>query len=412
MNIFKSILFKIAEREYWQTVKKKSFWLSTLAFPLAIIALGLVSGLASNYAEEQVNNNLESRKIAIFDETGLFKSNQTNALVIFLDEYQTQALEQQVAQGDLFAAVVIPKEVTNGQPINIVYNSSSLFESLGIDGAVESIIKASAANLIENPELKYLLTQNLNFNSRSIDEFGQIRPNPLANLVLPVAGMFLYITLVTFSTSYLLRSVSEEKENRMIEIMLTNATARQLVWGKVLGQLGIVFTQMLTLLLLSLAALFVLGVNLPAGFLDGISLSFGQVFSVFSFVILGFLSMAGIMVMAASAVGTFREAQSFSTVFILLGILPVYFVTVILADPNGSLAQITSLIPLTSPLIMVMRIGVTELSSLYVLGIALLNLVYVGISFVLAFKIFSMNAVEYSRNVNWLELIQFKRKAN
>lgn len=408
MNIFNSVLSKIAQREYWQTVRKKSFWFSTLAFPLAIFALGAVSGLASSYAEEQVTNNLESRKIAIFDETEMFNSLQSSEQVIFLEQYE--GVEEQVAKGELFAAVIIPAEISQGAPVNVVYNSENLFEGLGVNNIIDGLIKAFAADLIDNPELKYLLTQRLNFNSRSIDETGQTRPDPVANLVVPLAAVIFYIILVTFSTSYLLRSVSEEKENRMIEIMLTNATARQLVWGKVLGQLGIVFTQMAALLLLSLAALAVLGFNLPAGFLDGISLSLSQIFSIFGFVILGFLSMAGIMVMAASSVGTFREAQSFSTVFILLGILPVYFVTVILAEPNGSLAQITSLVPLTSPLIMVMRLGVTELNAFYVLGIAALNAIYVAISFVLAFKIFSMNAVEYSKNFEWMSFIRREKK--
>jgi ABC-2 type transport system permease protein len=398
--MFNSKLLLVAKREYITTVRKPSFWLSTIAFPLFILIIGVISGISSQIAETQGNAAIKEKEINIVDNSQLIDPTILPPNIKLVADNSVKAPETEVYEQKVYAVIRIPADVLNKGQITAYMQQDNFFASSSLQEFTKQLIQQSVIKKAGDPRLVQALNPQWQFKTTLIDSKGQASPDSLSRLAIPIGAVAIYMVLSMFATSYLLRSVSEEKENRMIEIVLSALTPRQLVWGKVLGQLGIVLTQLTTLGLLTLIALQAVKIALPAGILDGLQVSIGPLLLALYFLIAGFLSMAGLMVLAASAVPTYREAQSFSSVFVLISIFPIYFFTAILADPQGTLAIITSLLPLTSPLVMLLRIFLTEVPIVQLIAALALNLIYVVAMFVLAFKVFAMGAMEYNRTVS------------
>lgn len=401
-------LYKVAKREYLQTIKKPSFWVSTFAFPVLMLGLAVLSGFSSAYAQKQGEEQAQNNRIVVLDEKQIIDSSVVpSSFQLINDKGQIDkelAGINDITDSNNYALVYIPSDFSSTKPVEIYMQSRGLFDSANMESVVKQILKASVIENVDNEKAKLVLTDQVAFSTKTINKDGESVGNNAGMLIVPIAAMAIYLLLVSFSTSYLLRSVSEEKENRMIEVVLTAVTPRQLVWGKVAGQIGIVVTQFLTLGLLTIIVLRIAKVQIPAEILSSIVITPQLLIFGILFLVLGFLTLAGLMVIAASAVPTYREAQAFSTAFILIGIIPFYLLTVILADPNGTLAVITSYLPLTSPLVMIMRLSVTEINFVEILFAAIINFVYLALSFVIAFKVFAWGALEYNRAISWKNL--------
>ena len=217
-----------------------------------------------------------------------------------------------------------------------------------------------------------------------------------------------------FSSTYLLQSVSEEKENRMIEIMLSNMTSRELIWGKILGQIAIVFTQLFVLLSLAAIGLYFTLSNNPLPIdLSDLNLTVGQVLLGVFYLFTGFMIMATTMVGVGSSMPTYREASSFSSVFILTAVSPLWFASTIIFEPSGLAATITSYIPFTAPMILMFRNALGELSTLELLFSSGVLVIYVMIGLFLSFKLFEFGSLQYSSRINFQDFLRsfFSRKS-
>ena len=222
----------------------------------------------------------------------------------------------------------------------------------------------------------------------------------ISNFILPIVSIVIYILFTSFATNYLLMSVSEEKENRMIEIILSSVTSKQLIWGKIIGQVAVILTQMALLIGFALLALKIASPSLPIN-LGDIQINPWQIVLAVAYILCGFIILANTMVGAGAAMPNYKDAQSFSTIFILLSILPVYIVTYILTDPNSLIAYVMSYFPYSAPTILLLRsalgaLGPVEIVvSLVVLGF------YIYITGVLAYKLFEYGALEYNQKISF-----------
>jgi len=230
--------------------------------------------------------------------------------------------------------------------------------------------------------------------------------------------------LTTFAVNYLLLSVSEEKVNSVMEIVLSSISSKDLILGKIVGLIGVIFTQVLLLTVLSLVGLVVTSALLGGSgsmfdlgsLLGSLNISTGQLIGqivlgvVFTFS--GFFILACTMVGVGAASPTYKEAQSLSSIFVLLSIFPIYFITIIISDPSGDLAKIFSFIPFTASFVLLFRnaLGALTLPEI-ILGVVTL-LLYCVIFVVIAFKLFEYGALEYSKRISFKEFFStFYRKS-
>src|SRR6185369_7067733 len=114
------------------------------------------------------------------------------------------------------------------------------------DGQATEWIKASILTNLPT-DLQTAYNAKFSTQTKAFDTQGQEVDTSGAKLVVPIASIAIYMLLTSFATSYLLMSVSEEKENRVMEIVLSNLKPKELITGKILGQIGVVITQVLIL---------------------------------------------------------------------------------------------------------------------------------------------------------------------
>lgn len=207
--------------------------------------------------------------------------------------------------------------------------------------------------------------------------------------------------LVSFATSYLLLSVSEEKENRMIETVLSIVKPSDLITGKIIGQVGIIITQVLLLAGLSFAAYKLTSSTggLPID-LANIQLDPIQLILAITYVFFGFLFLSAIMVGVGAATPNYKDAQSMSGIFVMLAVIPLYFVMLIMTNPTGELAVITSYLPFTSSIVLLFRNGLITLPLWEIILSIVTQILYCALGIFIAYKLFEVGSLEFSQRIS------------
>lgn len=396
----------VAKREYIKVVRKPTFWLTTLFFPAFIVVASLISGLSGETLENSIENNEAIDNIVVVDESGLIKE---EVLSNFKEYKFVDSLDQArelVRNNEVDIAIYYPENVLENRDIQAVEQTQGFLSGASTSFISQEILKQSILKELGNDEKITAVKENFNVDITSYNEEGEKQPG-FERFIVPIVSVVIYFVLIMFSTGYLLMSVAEEKENRMIEIVMSTVRPRELIWGKILGQLGIVLTQVATLLSLAILSLVVAGTNfnLPIDFSE-ITITPEQIIGGVFYIVCGFLIMANLMVGVGAATPTYKEAQSFSSIFIILSILPIYFVPIILSAPSGTVSLIVSYFPLTSALILLFRNALGEIALWESIFSGTLLIFYVVVSFYLSFKMFEFGALEYSKKISFKNLLK------
>ncbi len=398
-------MFLVAKREYFSRVRKVSFWLSTLFFPLFIIVIGVLSGLGTAAVEDLSELNLENleQPLLVLDESGLVARNLPLPELVEFIEPQTQtdselneAIER-VKELEAEALIYYPPQLTETLTIQIYTKDQGLFANGKYDGFANALIVQSAQSQIDNPNLVTALNANFATDITAYED-GQVVETGLGSLVFPILSLIIYVLLVTTGSGYMLQSVSEEKENRMIEVILSSISSRELIWGKIIGLIGVVLTQLLALVALSVVPFLAFDLELPVD-LAGLTVTVPQLLLAVFYIMAGFATLSGIMVGLAAAMPSYKEAQSFSGVFYIIGIFPLYLFSVIIADPGGIVATVLSYVPIASPLVFIARSAFDALGTVEIILSVVINIVYVVISFYAAFALFEIGSLEYTQKL-------------
>lgn len=394
-----SKLFLVAKRQYVQTIRKPSFWIATLFFPAFIILVSFISGYTATQAEKKIEEELkEVQAIQIIDEARILNPSLVVSPYQAVDDL-AGAIDA-VKREEIDALFVYPSDFTQNHLIDIYTQDEGIIAREKYNEVARQLVKQSILLEVEDPTKIALFNADLEINGTFYQD-GEVVSDQIENYIIPLASMVLYFTMVFMGTNFLLSSVSEEKENRMIEIVLTAMQSKDLIWGKIAGLVGIILTQLVVLVTLAGLGLSATIENLPFEIdWTAIPIEPMQILVSVFYILAGFLIIATIMVGVGSAMPTYREAQQFSSIFIIASILPVYFATVIIAEPNGLVAMITSYFPLTSPLILLARnaLGAVPLWE-SLISIPILT-IYVLTGFYLAFKLFELGSLQYNEKLS------------
>jgi ABC-2 type transport system permease protein len=283
----------ITKREYLRTVKKKSFWLSTVLMPIFIVVVSLISGSSGQMMEDMVAQGANDlSRVLIMDGTGLLAPEGLPDNIVFVED--KAAAQEEVRSKAASAFIYIPSSILDSKG-EIYTADSDLLSGDTLSNMVNNLLDSSVINSIEDPIKVQLLTTDITFDVTTLTENGDSEFN-IANFIAPAVVVIVYILLISFGSSYLLLSVAEEKENRMIEIVMSLITPKELILGKLIGLLGVVLTQILVLTGMSIAGLMLVGTQIPLDMLSGIEISAGQILMSVFYLFAGFLILANTMV--------------------------------------------------------------------------------------------------------------------
>lgn len=364
------LIWTIARHEYLVNVRRPGFIFFTLLIPalglIGLLVAGFFSGQAMNFLESTFNNPTQDRPTGLIDQSGLF----TPLAADYADDYQVftdeAAARAALLAGDLNGYVIIPPDYLATGDLT-AYAVGGLFDAVSVDsdalrdllvhGLLAGAVTDEVLERVVNPADVTPVMLTAEGQPTSGGDVGSV----VAGFLIPYAlSIFLIISIFTAS-SYLLRSVSEEKETRVIEVVLSSVTATQLLTGKVLGLGALGLTQVLVWLASAVAFTSGLGA-VVAGLVVALS-PWLFVLSA-AYFLLGYL-LYGTLMAAAGALGTTqRESQQMAGIFSFGAAVPFMFNSLFIASPNGAIARFLSIFPLTAPTAMMLRLPLTTVSPL------------------------------------------------
>jgi len=338
----------VAKREYVRTVRRRGFRFATVLIPLLLGLWVLFFGFI--IADDAVPD-----RVVVVNESALALSSSdapAGPSVEVVDQAQAQAL---LSAGDAEAVYVIPADVASGGVIERVVP--------GDTEGVASILGGESAQLqaVLSAHVRAAMLQELGVSDEAIGQLLADPPietvagfdgEPVEGEVSPVAilapyAFALIFVLSIFTTAgYLLQSVAAEKENRVVEILLSTVSPLALMLGKIIGLGAAGLTQIGVWAVAGIAAL------LAAGDVDlGATLDLPpEAFAVaVAYFVGGYLLYAAVFSAIGAAMTSIREAQQLSSFGAILGTLPIILTVVFMQDPMSSIAVALTLFPFTAP---------------------------------------------------------------
>ena len=370
-------MYLIIEREYLERVRKKSFIIVTLLMPILMIGLMIAPTLMMLYSTS------DQKQIVVIDKSGRVADKlQPSAEILFVEESvlsKAEACNVYNEESGIFGVLYIGEEIEARDSVQLITNSSlSPMLEENIATQISSIVereKLRAYNIdnldeiLANVETHIELSTYLN-DGTGAEESMESTSSGMNYILGLVLGMLLYMVILLYG-QMVLTSVVEEKSSRVLDVMVTTCTPFQLMMGKILGIALVAITQIgIWALLVISSSKFLLPTLLPAdiaatndmmlGSVVGTLGDTGYIAMLFTYLLLfilgGFLLYASLYAAAGSAVDSVQDGQQFNTVIMLPIILSIIVMTSVFNDPNSSLVFWGSMIPFTSPVVMVARI--------------------------------------------------------
>jgi ABC-2 type transport system permease protein len=440
-------IWLIIQREYLTRVRKKSFVIMTFLGPLLMASVWIVPLLLASRSDG-------IKTIEVLDETGLFfeefKETADTKFLYIIDDLQTA--KENLAESESFAILYIPKS-SYSTPIAFYLYS---YKNPGL--SLKMYLQESANKILENKKLQdvygideqtlasvksnvSLIVEDIETSKKSYTEVSWVLGF--------IGGMLIYFFIFMYG-SQVMRGVIEEKTSRIIEVIVSSVKPIQLMLGKIVGIAMVGLTQFLLWVFLTLAIVSAFtaiyseqiekykmgeqpitnpGQLFPSdamGMPDtqqglealGSDENIGQIIDVFFSINYGviiftfiFFFIGGYLLYAAlfAAIGAAVDNEADTQQFMLPVTLPLIFAIIIglsfvLNNPDGTVAYWLSLIPLTSPIIMMIRVpfGVNIYTDL-IPSMVLLILGFLGTTWVAA-KIYRTGILMYGKKVSYKEL--------
>lgn len=432
----------IIRREFKAKVKNKSFIMMTFLSPLLMIVMGFFIYFLTKKNDEKVKN------IVYIDNSQLFSKDEfKDTKTVKYSDFTALGIEEakeKVQLGDYYGVLFIPKKVEIEDFESSIEFYSKDSPSLFIIKDLERVIETRLRNLkLTNfgIDLQKIEASKMDATIKMFNFSGEESSKLINGLKIGVgaiAGYLLMMFVMIYGTS-VMRSVIEEKTSRIIEIIVSSVKPFQLMLGKIIGNASAGLLQFfiwgILLLILSTIASSAFGVdvvemqtakipteqvemvqqNANAGEMQGViqeilKLPLFTLFILFIFYFLGgFMLYSSFFAAIGAAVDNETDTQQFVFPIILPLILGVYvgFATVI-NDPHGPISTIFSIIPFTSPIVMLMRVpfGVPWYELL--ISMLLLFLTFVTVVWFAA-KIYRVGILMYGKKPTYKDLWKWMR---
>ena len=424
----------ILQREYMSIVGKKSFIVMTLLMPFLLILLGCIPVLL-----QMINTN-DEKTVAVIDETGRYggaiKSDDQ-----FDFEYYDQAKSGNARQlydekgKELYAIVIIPRDVEATHQL-LVYSESAVSSTLiaHLERSMGKTLTDAKVRSYGIEGLEKILKEcNVEVNVRSIkwsDGGSEETSSTDIAMIVGVALSMLSYFFVLMYGAMIMNSVIEEKTNRIVEVIVSSCKPLELMLGKILGVALVGFTQVAIWAVLLGIAGTVLGMGFIGsavaspeavdaaqamaqssqsdGFVEML-LSVNYVQILFFFVVYfigGFLLYASLFAGFGSAVDQASDASQFTTPIMVIIIIALYASLACMENPDGDVAFWCSMIPFTSPMVMMVRLPYDVPVWQMALSVAVLYGTAIGLT-ALSAKIYRTGILLYGKKNSFKDVIKW-----
>lgn len=228
----------------------------------------------------------------------------------------------------------------------------------------------------------------------------------ISQIAVPMVFALLFTVIIGVTSGYMLNAVVDEKTNFTAEILLTSVSPTQLMAGKMIGNLAIGLTQMLVWGGIPLLTIGVAAAYFPI--LAFLEIDAGLVWVSFGLVILGVLQISALLTVLGATVAESREAQQVSSLITFVFMVPYFFLSKLMFEPDSTAAVVLSIFPLTAPLSMPFRMSSSSVPVWQIIFSFGLSLAAVAGMMWLAGVAFHRGILQYDRRLRLKELFQGK----
>lgn len=432
-------IFLITKREFLTQVKKKSFIILTLLAPLMIIAFGAVIGFM--FKANESHNIIE-----VVDNSGLFRGqlkSDEKINYIFIPAAEEQSKVKNLKGNENLDGILILPALS-GNNLDHIEKGSRLVVNTKIGFDTKQQIISDITNVIKKEKIKQLgiqqaqlenLDKSFTLKTINVSEDNKEDSDLAFGIKSAMSMILMYVTFM-FILIYgvrVMRSVLEEKNNRVVEIIISSVKPFELMMGKILGVTLVALTQFIVWITMSVAGALILNTgfsslqkNIPGGNEELMNkLDIGQmatqvshsllemnfpliIFVFIIFFLLGYMFYSSVYAAIGSAVDNETETQQFTLFAILPLTLGMYGSISVINNPDGPVGFWMSMIPFTSPVAMVARIPFGVPAWQIALSIALLA----GTTFFMIFlagKIYRVGILMYGNKATMKEIWKWIR---
>lgn len=349
--------FTVFKHEIVTTVMRKSFFITLFLIPLVGFLVTIIIGQSKSNPSSSLVNTIFTPKneielFGVVDHSNLINKipeQYQDSFTLFMttDEAINALNDQQI-----IGYYLIDKEYIKDGKVTLVKQD---YDPLGEDQnwKLETILNET---LLDNSPKEFNRLQNLmNFEIELLSTEPERDPNSGLTFFLPYIVTMMFYIIILGSSSLMLNSITNEKTNRVMEILMTSITPSQMLTGKIvaLGLVGLMQTIIWSVSGFLLLRLSGKTMDLASSFQLPISILIWGIL----FFIGGYTLYASLMAGLGAMVPNLKEASQATTVLIIPMIIPLMFISAIIDKPNGLISLILSMFPLTSPVTMMTRLA-------------------------------------------------------
>ena len=429
----------IIQREYSTRVMKKSFILLTFLTPILMVGMISLIVFLGTIKDDKI------KQIVVVDKSGLYndvlKNNESYSFVF--SDVPVDSIKAKSSEESEFAALLyISKDLSKDSTAAVMYSEKQVNLELKtyVSGLLNKYIEEQKLAAYNIPNLKEMVEKsNTNIDLKTIkwSEDGDEKEASaeLALAIGMITAFIIYMFIVIYGAQ-VMTGVVQEKTNRIVEVMISSVKPFELMMGKIIGIALVGLTQFMLWVLLTSAILFGLSTTfakdldaeqlqkmqqlsqqgmqgMPSGevqakvadFMTAVNgMDFVQIIVLFVIYFLGgYLLYASLFAAVGSAVDNETDTQQFSMPIMLPIIFAIYAGIFSAENPDGPLAFWCSMIPFTSPIVMMVRLPFDVPFWQIALSISILVLSFVGTTW-LAGKIYRTGILMYGKKTTWKEM--------
>ncbi len=414
-------LFLIVRREYLERVNGKSFIITTLLMPLLMVGLMMAPALIMMFSGP------ESKQVAVLDASGVvapaLPQSDEVRFTAFPADFNLDSLK---TMDEFDAILVIDRKVVEfPSSVQLYTRGAPSIQTEGyLTKSISEAVARERAKKYDIPNIRQIvddLQPEVSLSTIRIDRDTEEEASPMASyFVGMMCAMILYFFIMIYG-NMVMTSIIEEKNNRVLEIIVSSVKPNVLMLGKILGIGLVALTQILiwAVLVGSFSKWIMPMVISSVGTGDmEIAAALGQLTQtgyimmlfvwIILFLALGFVFYSTIYAAIGSAVDNIQDASQLATIAVVPIILGFVFTMTAISDPNSSVSVWMSMIPFTSPMVMMARIpfGIPTwqvLVSLGILAVSSLAMVWV------CAKIYRVGIFMYGKKPTLRDLIRWAR---
>lgn len=393
--------------EMVRTFKKASFWIAAFSIPAifaAITGIIIFANQSTNERSDKIAS--ESFSIAITDKSKLVSEPVIEATKSKVVDTEAAGIAA-VKSGEVDAYFYYPNNPSD-QPVKVYGKNVGIFENSRYETVAKQMLEKSVEPAVA-PAVGAILSGTVSYQATMYDSNGDVDRGFMKFIIPGIFLVLFYFMIATFGNQ-MLTSVTEEKENRVIEMILTTIKPTTLLVGKLISLIALAFIQAALVIvpviigyLLFKEQLTLPNIDLAALPVDPERIIVGAVIFIASFLLL-----AGILMTVGAAMPTAKEAGSFFGVAMALLFGPLYAAPLFITSPDSPIVQGLTYFPLTAPIPLLLRNAVGNLTlPEFAIAITLLIAATV-IVIAIGVRIFKFGALEYSRKLSFNEIIRRK----